>query len=175
MITQSLSQPDQKSKGSKSDSFSPYNIAEENILRRGIYSLFKDNPKTVSADLKLSYSFLRRVGDLNLPFRFSVRALLPLLRLTGDSTILSFMAGRLGFQIYKLPEEVGARDLESALADFSVTLSSVQQQMAEASQRKDRRALDELEVRLEWLLAITVRLKNTIKEFSGEDDRSNNG
>ena len=175
MLDTRIAHHDQKSKVEKPRLSDPYNIDEEHQLRRAIHTVFKTDPKNIASDLKLSYEFLNRVGSLHLPFRFSVRALLPLLRLTKDSRVLSFMAAQLGFQIYKLPEEIGSRELESALADFSMTISSVAQQTAEVNQKKDRRALEELEIRLEWLLAITVRLLRTIKKFSGEEGTTKQG
>lgn len=144
---------------------SAYDLTEERTVRRFLHSDFSRNPKKFSSELNLSYEFCQRVGQLHVPFRFSVRALLPLLRISGDSAVISFMASRLGYQIFRLPVEVADPDIDQAISDFLVTIGAVQKAAGEARVKKNSNTIGELKTVLNWIISISVRLLRTIEEY----------
>ncbi len=165
MDIKKVSQSGNIHKGLNSAAFDP---REETELRRLIHAAFKRDPKRYAGDLGLSYEFINRVGDLKLPLRFSVRTLLPMLRISQDSAVISFLAKRLGFQIYRLPEPLRTVDVAQLLGDFIVTAAQAQRVAGEIIYRSGKEQKTELVRNLDWLIAISVTLRSALgKEIDG--------
>lgn len=140
-----------------------YDAGEESALRRLIHSAFSKNPKEFSAELSLSYEFCQRVGQLHVPFRFSVRTLLPLLRISEDKNVVKFMASRLNLQVYELPEPTNGRTFGQLLSDFVIALSELYKVSVLAMGPGDELAVTELEARLDEIISDSVRLRELLR------------
>lgn len=66
-------------------------------------------PKSLEG-VSCNYQMVTNAGNSNIPFRFSARHILPLMKATGSTAILKYFAREMGYVITKLPEAKESED-----------------------------------------------------------------
>jgi hypothetical protein len=164
-----LSEIGKNSKVEKRKNFNP-SVSEVTdelrpLLRRAFLTAPSGkSPEQIAEALGVSPGYLYNSLNPNHTFRFSLNKIFHFCRSTGDDSFLSWLSKKLGYQTVKLPEAVTTVNYVNAVNDCLIALAEAQKALNEALYLNGSDHERELAIRLDWLIAGAVRLREVLKK-----------
>ncbi|MBN2120684.1 MAG: hypothetical protein JW734_06485 [Candidatus Omnitrophica bacterium] len=165
LSTKNISQAQTSYKPKTHTKISPSSETEE--LRQLLRKTFASNVKKICAEINRSPSTVYAGLDRHTPPKFSLFNLIGLLRASGDHAILSWLVGKLGYTLYKLPKNLGNGNLAQIQGDF-LTVTSMTMKYAVryffTGGKEKIEITEQLLKHLSWVISSAVRFRAALEE-----------